>query len=37
LKAGSPPAGAKRVILVGWAINATDLWVQPIDYGKKAA
>lgn len=31
-------AGAgKRIILVGWAINATDLWVQPIDYGKKAA
>ncbi len=37
LKASSPPAGAKRVILIGWAMNATDLWVQPIDYGKKAA
>lgn len=35
--ATSAPAAAKRVILIGWAINATDLWVQPIDMGKKAA
>jgi hypothetical protein len=33
----SPPGANTRVILIGWAINATDLWVQPIDYGKKAA
>lgn len=31
------PGAGNRVILIGWAINATDLWVQPIDYGKKAA
>jgi len=35
--ATSPPSGNTRVILVGWAINSTDLFVQPIDYGKKAA
>ena len=35
---GTSIAGAgKRIIMVGWAMNATDLWVQPIDYGKKAA
>lgn len=33
----SPPGANNRVILIGWAINATDLWVQPIDFGKKAA
>jgi hypothetical protein len=33
----SPPGAAKRVIMIGWAMNADDLWVQPIDYGKKAA
>jgi len=33
----SVPGAGNRVILVGWAMNATDLWVQPIDYGKKAA
>ncbi|RLC88634.1 MAG: hypothetical protein DRJ03_01810 [Chloroflexi bacterium] len=33
----SPPAGSNRVILIGWAMNATDIWVQPIDFGKKAA
>lgn len=33
----SPPGAGNRVILIGWAINSTDLWVQPIDYGKKAA
>ncbi len=33
----SPPSGSNRVILIGWAISATDLWVQPIDFGKKAA
>lgn len=31
------PSAGNRVILVGWAITASDLWVQPIDYGKKAA
>lgn len=35
---GTSIAGAgKRIIMVGWAQNADDLWVQPIDYGKKAA
>lgn len=38
LKANSPPTGGgTRVVMIGWAINATDLWVQPIDFGKKAA
>lgn len=38
LKASSPPTeGGSRVVMIGWAINATDLWVQPIDFGKKAA
>jgi hypothetical protein len=27
---------AKRVILLGYAVNATDLWVDLKDYGKKA-
>lgn len=35
---GTSIAGAgKRIIMIGWAQNADDLWVQPIDYGKKAA
>lgn len=33
----SVPGAAKRVILIGWAMNATTLWIQPIDFGKKAA
>lgn len=33
----TPPGAGNRVIMIGWAINATDLWVQPIDFGKKAA
>lgn len=38
LKADSPPtAGGSRVVMIGWAVNATTLWVQPIDFGKKAA
>ena len=38
LKASSPPAaGGSRVVLVGWAMNATDMFIQPIDFGKKAA
>jgi len=35
--ANTPPAGGNRVIQVGIAKNATDLIVQIIDYGKKAA
>ncbi len=31
------PTASKRVIQVGKAVNATDLWVDIIDYGKKAA
>ena len=31
------PGAGNRVILVGYAKNATDLWVQILDYGKKAA
>jgi hypothetical protein len=31
------PSGNSRVIQVGVAKNATDLWVRIIDYGKKAA
>jgi hypothetical protein len=33
----SLPGGGNRVIQVGKAKNADDLWVQIIDYGKKAA
>lgn len=33
----SLPGGGKRVIQVGKALNPTDLWVDIIDYGKKAA
>lgn len=29
------PSGPARVVLVGYAKNATDLWVNIIDYGKK--
>jgi hypothetical protein len=35
--ANTPPGAGNRVILVGIAKNATDLWVNPIDFGKKAA
>lgn len=31
------PSAGNRVIRVGIAMNATDLWVDIIDYGKKAA
>jgi hypothetical protein len=31
------PAGGNRVILIGYAQNATDLWVNIIDFGKKAS
>lgn len=31
------PAAGNRVIQVGTAKNATDLWVRIVDYGKKAA
>ena len=31
------PGASKRVILCGYAMNATDFWVHTIDYGKKAA
>lgn len=33
----TPPGAGKRLIRVGLAISATDLWVDIIDYGKKAA
>jgi len=33
----SPPSGGNRVILIGWAMNATDIFVKIVDYGKKAA
>jgi predicted extracellular nuclease len=33
----SLPGANKRVIQVGKAFNTTDLWVDIIDYGKKAA
>ena len=33
----SIPGAGKRVIMIGWAISTTALWVQPVDYGKKAA
>jgi hypothetical protein len=33
----SVPGGGNRVIQVGVALNATDLWVRIVDYGKKAA
>ncbi len=31
------PVGGNRVILMGYAKNATDLWVRITDYGKSAA
>lgn len=30
------PGATKRVVRLGYAINATDLWVEIFDYGKKA-
>lgn len=33
----SVPGAGNRVIQVGWAYNADDLWVELKDYGKKAA
>lgn len=30
------PSGGNRTVQVGTAINATDLWVRIVDYGKKA-
>ena len=33
----SLPGAAKRIVLIGWAMNTNDFWVQPIDFGKKAA
>jgi hypothetical protein len=33
----SLPGAANRVIQVGWALTASDLWVELKDYGKKAA
>lgn len=33
----SLPGAGNRVIQVGWALTATDLWVELKDYGKKAA
>ena len=33
----SLPAGATRVIAMGYALNANDLFVRIVDYGKKAA
>lgn len=33
----SVPGAGNRVIQVGWALTATDLWVELKDYGKKAA
>lgn len=35
--ANTPPGAGNRVILVGIAKNATDLWLDIKDYGKKAA
>lgn len=35
--ANTPPGAGNRVILMGVAKNATDLWVNILDYGKKAA
>jgi len=31
------PGASKRLVLCGYAMNASDLWVHTIDYGKKAA
>jgi hypothetical protein len=31
------PSASKRIIQVGIAINATDLFVRIVDFGKKAA
>jgi hypothetical protein len=35
--ANTPPGAGNRVILVGIAKNATDLWMDIIDFGKKAS
>lgn len=35
--ATSSPAAGNRVISMGFAVNATDLWVRITDFGKKAA
>lgn len=35
--ANTPPGAGNRVILIGLAKSATDMWVNIIDYGKKAA
>jgi hypothetical protein len=32
----SLPGSSKRVIRVGYAVNASDLWVEITDFGKKA-
>jgi hypothetical protein len=34
--ATSLPGSTKRVIRVGYAVNASDLWVEIVDFGKKA-
>lgn len=31
------PGAGSRLVLMGYAKNATDLWVRMVDYGKKAA
>lgn len=33
----SVPTAGNRVVAIGYAINATDLYVRVVDYGKKAA
>jgi hypothetical protein len=35
--ANTPPGAGNRVILLGIAKSATDMWMNVIDYGKKAA
>lgn len=35
--ANTPPGAGNRIILVGIAKNATDMWMNVTDYGKKAA
>lgn len=30
-----PTAGGRRIIRIGWAVNATDLWVDIHDYGRR--
>jgi hypothetical protein len=31
------PSGGKRVVQCGFALNATDLFIRIVDYGKKAS